>query len=803
MSELFEKHRERMTERERAEVWARIEEKAGRAGGRRAPWRRPAMVGAFVVAFIAAIIGLQHLVGSRQAGRFDLAVNLERSKEGAMTDAVTDGGAPAAPSVPAPFARTAPTERERDMKGDAPVRTQESVEQPLEMAQRQRPYAEPDGNGSESRTEVAAEPKAKTLAAEEKIAMALPPVEVRAPQDKDMESSVSSSSVDVKYEFKHRSINTVSDALSKEAGGVEQDGQKYVRSGRGNETKYFVDRAPSAAANQPEGRGADAEKNASRSGAAGSQPDVESEARLRAMGYLDPGTSTNRTGGGVSGVKGLNDGPRRDETTSWGKVQGIYGGSAPPNDETYDAMFFQNYGVNPLIPTDEDSLSTFAVDVDAASYTVARRYIEGGALPPKDAVRVEEFVNFFRQDYPAVTDGDFRIHLDGAPTPFAEGYHLIRIGIQGRRIPSAERKPASLVFVIDVSGSMARDDRLGLVKSALRLLVDELNADDAIGIVAFGSSAQILLEPTPLEDRGAIQGAIDRLQPGGSTNAEAGLGLGYDMARRFFRRGAINRIVLCSDGVANVGATAAGSILESARREADRGISLTTIGFGMGNYNDVLMEQLADKGDGNYFYVDDLAEARRVFFEKLTGTIQTIARDAKVQVAFDPKVVMRYRLLGFENRDVVDSDFRNDAVDAGEIGAGHEVTALYEVKLAPDAAFAGRVATVRLRYATPERERGGDQDIREVAASLDASRLARRFADASPRFRLDAVAGEFAEILRQSYWAKGSRVSDLAPLARRLSDDLLHDPAVAELERLIDRATTLSAPASNTAAEDR
>ena len=473
------------------------------------------------------------------------------------------------------------------------------------------------------------------------------------------------------------------------------------------------------------------------------------------------------------------------------------GGNRLPNDEAFDSMFFRNYGVNPFIATNEDPLSTFAVDVDAGSYTLARRYLELGQLPPADAVRVEEFVNFFPQDYPKFANEDFRILIDGAPSPFGSGYHLLRIGLKGSEIAERDRKPAQLTFVIDVSGSMSREDRLELVKRALRLLVDELRRDDRVGIVVYGSEGRVLLEPVAIGREGREAGrrrileSIERLIPEGSTNAEAGLQLGYEMARREYRPGAINRLVLCSDGVANVGRTGPESILAQVRTEADRGIQLTTIGFGMGNYNDVLMEQLADRGDGNHYYVDGIDEARRVLVENLTGTLQTIARDAKVQVEFDSTRVLRYRLLGFENRDVADRDFRNDKVDAGEIGGGHEVTALYEVKLAPGVKR-GKLATVRLRYAKPEQEGAGAPQVREMERSFFVEGFSRRFEDAAPRFRLDAAVAEFAEILRGSYWARDGRLSDVLSVARAAAAGL-HDDASGEFVSLVEKAAALKA----------
>ncbi len=294
-----------------------------------------------------------------------------------------------------------------------------------------------------------------------------------------------------------------------------------------------------------------------------------------------------------------------------------------------------------------------------------------------------------------------------------------------------------------------------------------------------------------MRGRDRVLAAIEQLRPEGATNTEDGLRLGYDMARAAFRTGGNNRVVLCSDGVANVGATGPQSILARVRTEADRGIALTTVGFGMGNYNDVLMEQLADQGDGNHWYVDDLAEARRVFVGQADGTLETIAKDAKVQVEFDSTRVLRWRLLGFENRDVADRDFRNDKVDAGEIGAGHEVTALYEVKLAPRVTR-GTLATVRLRWAKPDHAPGGAPAVREIAQRFDAAALAPNFASAAPAFRRDAAAAEFAEILRGSYWAKESELSAVLPVARSAAASL-HDGASDEFVRLVAKAAELRA----------
>ncbi|MBN1640394.1 MAG: VWA domain-containing protein [Anaerolineae bacterium] len=476
----------------------------------------------------------------------------------------------------------------------------------------------------------------------------------------------------------------------------------------------------------------------------------------------------------------------------------VYGGEELPNDEPYDSMFFEHYGVNPFIDVEDDPLSTFAMDVDTASYTIARRYIKEGHLPPQDAVRVEEFVNYFDPTYRGPEEGTraFAIHVEGAPAPFGEteAYHLIRIGIQGRRIHDEDRKDATLTFVVDVSGSMERENRLELVKRALRLLVDELRPSDSVGIVAYGDTARVILQPTYASERGEVLRAIDRLRTGGSTYAEAGLREGYRMANRSFREGTINRVILCSDGVANVGETGADAILDVIGEYAGREIALSTVGFGLGNYNDVLMEQLADKGNGNYAYVDTESEARRIFVEELTGTLQVIARDAKIQVEFNPAVVSRYRLLGYENRAVADQDFRNDAVDAGEVGVGHHVTALYEVKFQrdPDGEEAmGYVLTVRVRYQDPD-----SGYVHEVQRDAWRDDLHPTFDQASPSFRLTAAVAEYAEILRGSYWAQDGSLSDVRDIAARARRDLEWEPSldaeVAEWIALVERAEELS-----------
>ena len=463
------------------------------------------------------------------------------------------------------------------------------------------------------------------------------------------------------------------------------------------------------------------------------------------------------------------------------------GGSATVNDEPYDLTFFQSYGVNPFIDTEDDRYSTFAMDVDTASYVVTRTFLTDGYMPDRDSVRVEEFVNYFEQDYEAPDEGAFSITIDGSPSQFGlDTHHMIRVGLQGKTIADEDRKDATLIFTIDVSGSMDRQDRLGLVKRSLNLLVDELRDADKVGIVIYGSTGRIHLEPTSGENKRSIKSAIDRLQSGGSTYVQQGLELAYRMAADEADPERITRVIVLSDGVANVGSTGSESILATIKDYVDEGVTLTTVGFGMGNYNDVLMEQLANDGNGTYHYVDTLAEARRLFVENLTGTLQYIAQDAKIQVEFDAETVRSYRLLGYENRDVADEDFRNDEVDAGEVGAGHTVTALYEIKINDDVTDDDTLATVRVRYEDPD-----SGEVSEISQTVTKGDLSTEFIEAPARYQLSAVVAEFAELLRQSYWAREGNLSDVEVEADRLLRILPDDSDVAEFAELASIATRI------------
>ena len=463
-----------------------------------------------------------------------------------------------------------------------------------------------------------------------------------------------------------------------------------------------------------------------------------------------------------------------------------HGGNTTVNNEACDAMFFKHYGVNPFVDTEDDHLSTFATDIDDASFIMTRSYLEGSNLPPADAVRTEEFVNHFDYGYTSPDDEPFAIHLEGAPSKFGgKSVKLLRIGIKGIEIRPEERKVANLVFVVDVSGSMGWGNRLGLVRQALRLLVDELTGEDRVGIAVYGSRGRVVLQPTSIEFKDKIISAIESLQPEGATNAEEGIRLGYEMADEVFEQGKINRVILCSDGVANVGRTGPDQILKQIKKYADRGITLSTVGFGMGNFNDVLMEKLGNKGNGHYAYVDDLEEARRIFVDNLTGTLQVIARDVKIQVDFNPEIVRSYRLLGFENRDVDDDKFRDDTEDGGEIGSDHACTALYELKLHREVAEE-TLATVYIRYKDPD-----TREVTEINRRATAKDLADNFNATSHSFRLAAAAAEFAEILRKSYWAREGQLTAVLSLTSSVYFET-EDQQVLELMGLIAKADQFS-----------
>lgn len=441
---------------------------------------------------------------------------------------------------------------------------------------------------------------------------------------------------------------------------------------------------------------------------------------------------------------------------------------------------------NPYVDPDEDRVSTFALDIDTASYALAAQAVRDGGRPDPRSVRVEEWVNAFDHDYPAPDDVAFAVVADGGPTPFTEPDEvLLRIGLRARDVRDRARADAALTFVIDTSGSMARGDRLEIVKASLGRLVEGLGQRDTIALVTFGDAARVVLPPTRASRGTDIIDAIDDLHPGGSTNLEAGLRLGYGLARETLTENGIDRVVLASDGVANVGLTDPERILGTIREDAAAGIELISVGVGMGDYNDTLLEQLADDGDGFYAYVNDRDEAVRLFTEDLTGSLQAVALDARAQVDFDPESVAAYRLVGYENRDVDDDEFTDDSVDAGAIGAGRDVTALYALRLRDDVGRDDVLATVRLRWTDPE-EGGADS----LASDVRVGDLARVFGRTDPTFRRDAIVAATAEVLRASPWMSRTTLRDVADVAFREAEGL---PATDQVHEFLDLLDALAA----------
>jgi len=470
--------------------------------------------------------------------------------------------------------------------------------------------------------------------------------------------------------------------------------------------------------------------------------------------------------------------------------------AAPVADTEEDSgkAYFKAVGVNAFLTTSETPFSTFAIDVDTAAYTLGRNYLRQGLLPPAESVRTEEYVNFFDYAYKAPTRETFAVYADVAPSAFGHGLHLMRIGIKGRRLGREEQRRASLTFLIDTSGSMNQPDRLKLVQSSLELLVGKMKTDDLVAIVQYDSHASLVLEHTRAEKRDVILKAIKSLQCGGSTNLEEGMHRAYELAAANFIPKGENRVLLLSDGVANLGSGAAEDILAKVDTYRRQGITCSVFGFGMGTYDDTMLETLANKGDGAYAFIDSNEEARRVFVDDLSGTLNTIAADVKIQAEYRPTHVARYRQLGYENRQLRKQDFRNDAVDAGEVGSGQSVTALYELALNPIARpepYSEEmqsprndvIATVRVRY-----RRIDTGVIEEIEHRVRRSDILPRFEAASSRFRLGAAVAEFSEILRGSPFAAGSTTDDVAAVLRPVALDMPLDGYVQELLRIVDGA---------------
>ena len=444
---------------------------------------------------------------------------------------------------------------------------------------------------------------------------------------------------------------------------------------------------------------------------------------------------------------------------------------------------------NGILQVSEHPVSTFSIDVDTGGYSNVRRMLKAGQLPQQDAVRIEEMINYFTYDYPLPQDKNvpFSVTTEIAPSPWNQHTHLLQIGIKGQDIAKQMLPPANLVFLIDVSGSMGPAERLPLLQSALKLLTKQLREQDRVAIVVYAGASGVVLEPT--NDKAKILAALSRLQSGGSTNGAAGIELAYAVAKQAYIPGGINRVLLATDGDFNVGTVSFEALKSLIEEKRKSGISLTTLGFGMGgyngerNYNDRLMEQLADAGNGNYAFIDTLNEAQKVLVDEMSSTLNAIAKDVKIQIEFNPDVVAEYRLIGYENRALKREDFNNDKIDAGEIGAGHSVTALYEIALRGSkgaalqplryqatvketSAKGDEIAHLRLRYKAPN---GDDSQLLEWP--LQRSAIKGEIAQTSERMRFAAAVAGFGQLLKGGKYTGNFGFGDVAKLAQGARGD--------------------------------
>lgn len=449
-----------------------------------------------------------------------------------------------------------------------------------------------------------------------------------------------------------------------------------------------------------------------------------------------------------------------------------------PGSETYVKVT----GVKPFLETRAEPLSTFSIDVDTAAYSNVRRFLNRGQMPPPDAVRIEEMVNYFAYNYPQPTDHHpFAVAVQGAPTPWDPNHRLVRIGVKGKEVAAAERPPANLVFLLDVSGSMGDANKLPLVKESMKTLLSQLTTRDRVGIVTYSGDTRKVLDLTPCSEQAVILRAIDSLRSGGSTNGGGGIQMAYDMAQAAYDPEGINRVIMATDGDFNVGNTTHGGLMGMIEARAKSGVFLTTLGFGMGNLKDSTLEQLADRGNGNYAYIDTHAEARKALGRQLSGTLHTIAKDVKIQVEFNPNRISHYRLLGYENRALANQDFNDDTKDAGEIGAGHTVTALYEIiprgasttpgvdplkysetgtpELEDKPTPAAEWLTVKMRYKQPS---GNESTKLEVPLNYVNGDLR----ESDPDFRFAASVAAFGQVLRNPGYRHPNNFDRILELAR-------------------------------------
>jgi Ca-activated chloride channel family protein len=476
----------------------------------------------------------------------------------------------------------------------------------------------------------------------------------------------------------------------------------------------------------------------------------------------------------------------------------VYHGIFKPSKETYASI-----PENAVRAVTDHPLSTFSIDVDTGSYANVRRFLNRGRLPIPQAVRVEEMINYFTYGYAGPRDQEkpFNVTTEVAPTPWNRHTHLLQIGLKAYEVPRTKRPASNLVFLIDVSGSMMGATKLPLLKSAFRLLVNRMEAHDRISIITYAYDTELTLDTTAGDKKYQILNTLDGLKASGGTNGGAGIQLAYKQGKKAFIPGGINRVILATDGDLNVGIVDFDDLKALIRQRRDDGIELTTLGFGTGNYNDRLLEQLADSGNGNHAYIDNLSEAQKVLVEELNATLMTVAKDVKLQVEFKPATVAEYRLIGYENRKLARKDFSNDKVDAGDIGAGHTVTASYEIALVgspgrrlenlrykPRKAIKGNtseLAFVRIRYKQPQKTASRLLEFPVMTAAIKPS-----LAQTQPRFRFAAAVAAFGQILKGGSYTGDMELDAVAKLA---GSSLAHDPQGfrREFVRLVKMAGSL------------
>ncbi len=481
------------------------------------------------------------------------------------------------------------------------------------------------------------------------------------------------------------------------------------------------------------------------------------------------------------------------------------GGERDNEEKQFNTEAYSHLDENPFFDVLRAPLSTFSIDVDTASYSNTRRFLRDGQLPPKDAVRIEELINYFSYDYPQPTgDAPFSITSEVSACPWNAQHRLVHIGLQGKRLLKEDLPPANLVFLLDVSGSMNDANKLPLVKSSLRMLAEQLSARDRISIVVYAGSSGLVLPATPGDRHGEILAALDNLEAGGSTNGAEGIQLAYRIAQENFRPGGINRVILATDGDFNVGVTSEGELIRLIEEKRKGSVFLSVLGFGTGNVKDATMEKLADKGNGNYAYIDEAQEARKVLGEQLGATLATIAKDVKIQVEFNPRQAAAYRLIGYENRLLRDQDFNDDTKDAGEIGAGHTVTALYEVVPFGQKFDQSDVDALKYQQPTELTSRADSKElmtikIRYKEPHADTSKLLSvwvsdaggALGNASNNFKFSSAVAAFGMLLRDSKYKGDVRYADVSQLARAAAGADAQGYR-SEFLQLVERADTLA-----------